>query len=508
MTQTGRQTGRAARPAIRRLALAAALGAGVATGQAPWDLWWIALPALGALTALIAAEVRGPRLVWLGWIGGAGYFAAGLFWIVEPFQVDAARDAWMAPFALVFMAFGMALFWALAGGVAALGRGPATRAAGFALGLVATDLLRGYVFTGFPWALVGHVWIGTPVMQAAAFVGPVGLSALATFAAALPMLGRRPAARAGLAALAALAIGAVWAGGTVRLAAPEPQRDSPIRVRLIQPNAAQALKWRGDMWRIFLDRQMAQTAAPAAAPLDLVVWPETAVPFLLEDAGGLFSQIAEASGGVPAAVGIQRVEGMRYFNSLAAADGSGEVHAVYDKWHLVPFGEYIPYGDVMAEFGISAFAAREGNGYSPGPGAQVLDLGRAGKVLPLICYEAVFPQDLRAAPERADWVLQVTNDAWFGNVAGPYQHFAQGRLRAVEQGLPLLRAANTGVTAVIDAKGRVLDSLPLNTEGVLDAEVPAALAPTPYARTGDLPAAFLIGIGLLALAATRRRVSD
>ena len=138
----------------------------------------------------------------------------------------------------------------------------------------------------------------------------------------------------------------------------------------------------------------------------------------------------------------------------------------------------------------------------------MLDLGRAGKVLPLICYEAVFPQDLRAAPERADWVLQVTNDAWFGNVAGPYQHLAQAQLRAVEQGLPLLRAANTGVTSVIDAKGRILKSVPLNTEGIIDAEVPPALPPTIYARTGDLPATILIGLGLLALILVRRRLSD
>ena len=496
------------RPDRLRLALAALLGVVMAIGQAPWALWWLALPALSLLTLLIAAEARVMPAVWLGWIGGAGYFAAGLFWIVEPFFVDAKTYGWMAPFALFFMAFGMALFWALAAGIGALGRGPGMRALAFALGLTATDLLRGYIFTGFPWALVGHIWIGTPVAQAAAFTGPVGLSALTAFAAAMPVLARGNGRRAGLAALSIAALAGVWALGAARLAAPGAPRDPAIQVRLLQPNAAQHLKWRGDMWRIFVDRQMDQTALPAEAPLDLIVWPETAVPFLLADSGGFFAALADRAGGVPVAVGIQREEGLRFFNSLAAIDGEARVTAVYDKWHLVPFGEYIPFGDVMASFGIAAFAAQQGNGYSAGPGPVVLDLGRAGRVLPLICYEAVFPQDLRVAGDRPDWVLQITNDSWFGNISGPYQHLAQARLRAIEQGLPLLRSANTGVTAVIDAKGRILHSLPLNTEGVIDAAVPAALRPTLYARTGDLPATILVCLGLLGFFVYRRRLSD
>ncbi|WP_306418113.1 apolipoprotein N-acyltransferase [Albidovulum aquaemixtae] len=488
--------------------MVALVGAGVAAGQAPWELWYIALPAFAVLTAIVARETDPLRTVWLGWIGGAGYFAATLFWIVEPFFVDVARHGWMAPFALLLMAFGMALFWGLAAWVASLGRGPGLRALGFALGLVATDLARGYVFTGFPWALLGHVWIGTPVMQAAAWVGPVGLSLAFAVPAALPMLGRRVLPRFALGFVGAAVIGALWWAGTERLAAPEPPGDPSIRVRLIQPNAAQALKWRGDMWRIFLERQMEQTALPAEKPLDLIIWPESAIPFLLERSGALFEDIARASGGVPMAAGIQRAEDLRYFNSLAFADGSGRITEVYDKWHLVPFGEYVPFGDLFARVGIAAFAAQAGNSYSAGPGARIVDLGPLGKVLPLICYEAVFPQDLNAAEGRADWILQVTNDGWFGNVAGPYQHFAQARLRAVEQGLPLLRAANTGITAVIDAKGRVHQSLALNTQGVIDADLPAALPPTPYVRTGDVPATIFVAVALLALGLGRRRISD
>lgn len=494
-----------ARPGARRLALAAGLGAAIATGQAPLQLWFVALPALALLIWLVAAEAMPARAVWLAWIAGAGHFAAALFWIVEPFLVEPWRHGWMAPFALVLMAFGMALFWALAAGVAGAvgGASPGRRAIALAIALAGADLLRGYAFTGFPWALIGHVWIGTPLMQAAAFTGPVGLTLITTLAAALPAMAQGLRNRVGLAVLSAAALALIWGAGMARLASPDPAAARDIRVRLIQPNAAQALKWRDDMWRFFLDRQMAQTALPADRPLDLIVWPETAVPYLLDDAGPLFAEITAIAGGVPVAAGIQRAEGARYFNALAVTDAAGRIVSVYDKWHLVPFGEYLPYGDQLANFGLGAFAAQSGGGYTPGPGPRVLDLGAAGKVLPLICYEAVFPQDLRT-PERADWILQVTNDSWFGNLAGPFQHLAQARLRAVEQGLPLLRSANTGVSAVIDAKGRVQQALALNSAGTLDADVPAALPATLYARTGDGPATILISLALLALAAVGR----
>jgi apolipoprotein N-acyltransferase len=495
-----------ARPAVKALLIAFAAGALVAAGQAPLGLWWIALAALAAVTALVAGTSGVAGAVWTGWVSGTGYFAASLFWIVEPFLVDAARFGWMAPFALVFLSGGMALFWALAGAIAALGRSRAPRLIGFAVGLAAADLLRSYVLTGFPWALVGHVWISTPVMQAAAFIGPVGLTLLTTLAVGLPMVSGSAKARAGLLAVSGVTLGAVWLAGQVRLNAPDVPRAVPIHVRLVQPNATQALKWQDGMWQVFLDRQMVASALPADPPLDLIVWPETAVPYLMDRTGSLFADMAANAGGVPIALGIQRAEGARYFNSLAVIDGAGQVTDVYDKWHLVPFGEYIPLGDLAARFGIHAFAATEGFGYTPGIGPRVLDLGRAGKVLPLICYEAVFPQDLSGAPERADWVLQITNDGWFGTIAGPYQHLAQTRLRAVEQGLPFFRAANTGVSAVIDAKGRVLASLQLNTEGHLDAAVPSALPPTLYARTGDWPATVLLSLSVLVLIFRRRGV--
>ncbi len=495
---------RAGRPGLRRLGAMALLGAGVAAGQAPFGLWWLSLPALAVLTGAVAAEERRARRLWLAWAAGAGYFALSLFWIVEPFLVEPEIHGWMAPFAIFFMCAGMALFWLLAGWIAGLGRSRAGRAAGFALGLALGDLLRGYVLTGFPWALLGHIWVDTPVAQAAALIGPVGLSLITALVAALPVLGRDRAGRMRFSALALAALGLLWGAGDLRPGIAVAATERPVRVRLVQPNAEQSLKWQGEMWRVFLDRQLAQTAEPAKAPLDLIIWPETAVPYLLEESAPLFRDMAAASGGVPIVTGIQRSEDARYFNSLVALDGAGEVVALHDKAHLVPFGEYIPFGDLLVPFGIRAFAAQEGFGYTPGAGLRTLDLGRAGRVLPLICYEAIFPQDLNRAAGGAGWILQITNDGWFGDVSGPYQHLAQTRLRAIEQGLPVVRVANTGVSGVIDAAGQVVATIPLNREGTLDIEVPPARPRPLYARTGDAPVAILILAGLLLLVARQR----
>jgi apolipoprotein N-acyltransferase len=482
--------------AARRAALPLALGAVAALGQAPVGFW----PAtLLALALLLRRAGQGSARFTAFW-AGTGYFAATLFWIVEPFFVEPERDAWMAPFALVFMALGGGLFWGGAGWLADRARPGPLRALGLALGLVLSDLARSYLFTGFPWVLLGHVWIATPVAQASAFAGPIGLSIL-TATLALLLSRARP-----VPVLSALALtAAVWGGGLWRLSRTDPPRDPAIRVRLVQPNATQALKWLPGMWDTFLDRMIAATGAPTDRPLSLIVWPETSIPWLLDQAQPILEEAALAANGTPLAIGLQRGDGARYYNTLAIIDDAGQARQLYDKTHLVPFGEYVPFAD---QLGVTAFAARAGNGYSAGAGPTVLDLGPAGRVLPLICYEAVFPQDLRAAEAahgRADWILQVTNDSWFGRLSGPWQHAAQARLRAIEQGLPLLRDANTGITVGYDAKGRELGRLAQESVGYLDLDVPGALPPTVYARTGDGPATLLLFLGLFWFGLATRR---
>jgi apolipoprotein N-acyltransferase len=493
-------------PGRLRLPVAAALaGALLATGHAPLGWSWPAFAALAALLALGTLPTGARAAALTGWAAGFGHFAAALFWIVEPFLVEPEAHGWMAPFALVLLPGGLALFWAAAFALAERvgGRVLPARLFALAVALAAAELARAHVLTGFPWALPGHIWIGAPQMQAAALAGAFGLTLATLLCAGLvawPLRDPRPLPLAAAAAAVA-ALGGAGAWGSARLAAPDPD-DPGLTVRLVQPNAAQDLKWDPAMAESFLARLLAETAAPAAGPApDVTVWPETAVPWLLNGAEPILAEIAAAAAGRPVAFGIVRREGARVYNSLAVTDAEGGIAALYDKHHLTPFGEYLPFGEWFARLGIHGLAASEGAAFTPGPGPRVLDLGAAGRVLPLICYEAIFPRHL-FVPERPDWVMQITNDAWFGTVSGPFQHLDLARLRAVEQGLPVVRAANTGVSAVIDAKGRVRASLPLGAAGHLDAALPAALPPTPYARLGEAPAlAALAALALAALAA-------
>ncbi len=479
-------------PGWRPVSIVLVLGAVMATGQAPLGLWFLTLPALAALLHFIA---KGPtrRAMWLGWFAGAGYFGLALNWIVSPFLVDAARDGWMAPFALVLIAFGLALFWAAACGAGMRARRPVV---GLVAALAAAELLRGYVLTGFPWALIGHIWIDTPPAQVAALIGPSGLTLLTLCIAGLAASLRPAAVGAALMTLAAM-----WSFGLWQLSQPAPTATG-LTLRLVQPNAPQDAKWDPGHAQVYFDRLMAATSAPGK--VDLVIWPETALPYLVADNPELPAMIGAAGHGAPVAVGLQRVEGTRGWNTMQVFGPDGTTLASYDKHHLVPFGEYIPLGDLAYDwFGLEAFAARTGNAYSAGPGPAVLDLGRLGHVLPLICYEAVFPQDLRTA-RRPGWLLQITNDAWFGTLSGPFQHAAQARLRAVEQGLPLARVANTGVTQMIDARGRITAALPFGTDGFVDAVLPGPLPATPYARFGEIPVLLLLA-GCAGLAMRRPR---
>lgn len=490
---------------LRRMGMAAGLGAVAAFGLAPYGLWPVTLFAL-ALIPWLLRDVRSARHGGrIGWALGTGYFAHALVWIVEPFLVDIARHGWMAPFALVLLAGGLALFWAAAfWGAVRFGPTPARRLGLLIVLLSLAEFARAYVLTGFPWAGLAQIWVGTDVALLLAWIGPQGLG-LVTLAGALvagfvafeKTLGLRSAV--GIVPLAALLL----LGQALARTIPE---DHPTTgtVRIVQPNAPQHQKWDPVMMPVFFQRQIDFTAQ--APHPDLVVWPETAVPVLLDYAGPAFARMSVAAGDTPMAVGIQRNAGARSYNSLVYLDGSGRVAAQYDKHHLVPFGEYFPGGDVAAQLGLRGFAAREGDGYSAGPGPQTLDFGTLGHAVPLICYEAVFPQDASGTVDRGDFLLQITNDAWFGQFGGPAQHLAQAQMRAIEQGLPMVRAANTGISAMIDPWGRVTDSLPLGEAGFIDAPLPAPLLETIYAKTGDWPVFYLFLIALLPLVAQRRKI--
>lgn len=472
---------------MRALALVI-LGALAALGQAPFDLPLVMIAAMGAAVHLSYPSISARLAAVSGFAFGFGYFAVALHWIVSPFMVDAARHGWMAPFAVVLMAAGGALFWSLAFWAA-------RRLSSGIWALIpcwaAIELLRAYIFTGFPWASPAQAMVDSLLGQSLAWIGPHGLN--------LVVIG----AAVGIAALARWS----WMGRVVYLIplallvlVPPMSRPAPLTdhtLRLVQPNAPQRDKWDPEKIGIFYDRQLGFTAALAQgnAP-DAIIWPETAIPWSLNRSEVILEEISFAAGGMPVVLGAQRSEGERYFNALVLLGARGEITQTYDKHHLVPFGEYVPLGDLAARFGIYGMAPQHGAGFSAGPGAELMDLGPIGRALPLICYEAVFAHDVNAAPERPDFIIHATNDAWFGTYAGPQQHLAQTRMRAIEQGLPVARAANTGISAMIDPYGRVLESLGMGQAGFIDAALPQPLLPTLYSRTGDGPWALLLGLVL------------
>jgi len=475
--------------------LPTALGALAALGQAPFDLPVVMVVAMAGVIYL-SRQTGTPRaMAKLGFAFGFGYFAVALHWIISPFLVDVARHGWMAPFAVVFMAAGGALFWAVAFWAA---RRLSHNRWMIVPCWAGVELLRAYIFTGFPWASPAQAMVGGLLGQSLAWIGPHGLNlVIITAAGAIAALDRWPLRLALVVVLGVLI-------KMPPLAAPATLSDTVLR--LVQPNAPQSEKWDPDKIEVFYARQLALTSAPADPALgapDAIIWPETAIPWALNRSGVILEEIAAAAGGTPVILGAQRSEEQRYYNALAVLGPQGQVIQLYDKHHLVPFGEYMPLGDFAARFGFYGMAPQHGAGFNAGDGAALLDLGPIGRALPLICYEAVFAHDVNAAPARADFIIHATNDAWFGKDAGPQQHLAQARMRAIEQGLPVARAANTGISAMIDPQGRVLQQLGLGRAGFIDAALPLPLAPTLYSRMGDVPIAVVLLV-LLALGFVNR----
>lgn len=480
------------------------LGALAALGQAPFELPLVMVAAMAFAIYLTypAQTARGAGLS--GFAFGFGYFAVTLHWIISPFMVDAARHGWMAPFAVVLMASGGALFWAVAFW-AARRMSPGLWALVPSWGAV--ELLRAYVFTGFPWGSPAQAMVSSTPGQLLAWIGPHGVTLVVIAAATGVVALARFTWSVRLGLLAPLVL--------VILVPPiaDPAVLSDHTLRLVQPNAPQHEKWDPDKIDIFYARQLRLTAAPAQGKTpDAIIWPETAIPWNLNYSGVILEEISQAARGTPVILGAQRSEGGRYFNALVVLGPRGAVTQIYDKHHLVPFGEYVPLGDFAARFGIYGMAPQHGAGFSAGPGAQLMDLGPLGKALPLICYEAVFAHDVNASPLRPDFIIHATNDAWFGTYAGPQQHLAQARMRAIEQGLPVARAANTGISAMIDPHGRLLHSIKMGQAGFVDAALPLPLAPTLYSRTGDGPVVIalllMLGIGVLRSLLRQRSVTQ
>lgn len=499
----------------RRPILAAALGALSVGAFPPLYLVFLLVPAFIGLSWLVFSAPGWRRAGITGWWFGLGHFTAGLHWVGAAFLVDADRYAWMIPFAVVGLAGLLAGFCAAAAAMAVrLGPAGWARALTLAGAWAVMEWLRAWAFTGFPWNLTATVWTATEgMLQSVAVLGPYGLGLLTVWAAAAPAdIGEgRSGMRATLAAFGLLIV--VGAAGHARLAAGGSDFVDGVLLRLVQPNIPQHEKWVPALRERNVAQQVRMSTMPAAgAEPTHVIWAETAVPYFLSRDDGLRTRIAEAvpPGGM-AIVGAPRGEGagdsFRVWNSLHAVGPDGGIVATYDKFHLVPFGEYVPFRDYL---GIDKLTAGRTD-FSPGPGPRTLTLPGLPAVSPLICYEIIFPGKVTAA-ERPAWILNLTNDAWFGLTAGPYQHLAAARLRAVEEGLAVVRVANTGISAVIDPLGRTIGSLALGTAGVLDVGLPRPVPATPYGRFGDivtlLAIAAALGAGVAVSRSARRADRD
>ncbi len=506
---------------FRRLALACLAGAVSALAQPPFGFLPALFIALPVLVFLIdGASRRTGRAARLksaaaaGWAYGFGAFLAGLWWVGAAFLVDAEAYGWIMPAAVTGLPAGLGLFPALAAaGAVLLWRPGAVRVGVLAACLAGTEWLRGHVATGFPWNDLGYALTSGPwLMQNASLVGVSGLGLVAALAGAAPAaafgrFSRRPSGLGFVAAMA-LVLAAMATFGAVRLMGAAPADVPDIRLRLVQPAIDQSQKWRPEQrWQIF-DTLLRLTRGEGgdSVPFDgttIVVWPETATPFLFANSAIALAEAAKAlpKGGVLIAGSVVAEEAataagdeapVRYFNSALVIDRSGTVIGRDDKVHLVPFGEYLPLEPVLARFGLAALAEMMPGGFTAGTARQKMAVPGAPPFSVLICYEAIFPGEVIGPAGRPEWLLNLTNDAWFGDTPGPVQHFHQARARAVEQGLPMVRAANTGISAIVDGYGRIRASLGLMQQGTVDGPLPVALAPTPYARLGDGP--FLLGL--------------
>jgi len=488
----------------RRFGAALCAGAVSALAFAPYNIF--AAQLLGYAVLLLLLEGCSRRLFSValtGWAFGFGQFFVGLFWISHAFQVDAAKHAWQIPFVLTLLPGGLALFPALASAAATLfwrtavaatlfWRTAVARVLSLSVALGASEYLRGHILTGFPWNIAAYGWGAIPeILQSTSFFGAYGLGLVTILlGVSLSLLFARKISRAFFLPVAMLGLfAAFWGWGALRLSAPVASVPD-VHLRIVQPNIAEAEKFDARFternWRRLLDL----SRSPAAVAPTHIIWPESAVPFVLEREPAALDEITVLTGNSHVLItGAVRItpgkDGKQnYYNSVYFFGHGGKIQGIYDKFHLVPFGEYLPLESFFHALGVDRLVNSPG-GFSAGPGPRTFAISGAPKVGPLVCYEIIFPNAVTGNP-RPGWLVNVTNDAWFGTFSGPYQHLLTARVRAIEEGLPIVRAAGTGVSAVIDPKGRLIAALGMDRMGVLDAPLPEALSATYYARFGDI----------------------
>lgn len=466
----------------------------------------------GALLGLMHSAGSGRPAFLIGWWFGLGQFCAGLYWIAIAFQYQQNMPAALGAVAVILLSGFLALYSGLACLIAArLSAGPISRAVWLAAAMTLTEMLRGLLFTGFPWNSVGAIWANWPAMaQSAASIGVHGLTLVT-----LLLFGLAASARDWRLPMTLALLGLGLAGvGILRLGSAPDVLASRQQVHIVQANIGQDEKWDIESFRENFHRylDMTRRVISERGP-GLVIWPETAIPNLIEEEITTRYLMARALDGpgviITGGLRVDRDANGAAFaarNSLLVVDSRGAVAGTYDKAHLVPFGEYLPMRGLLGHLGLSRLAPG-GIDFVPGPGARTVSVDHVPPFSPLICYEGIFTGVVVDPANRPRWLLNISNDGWFGQSTGPYQHLAQTRLRAIEEGLPLVRSTSTGVSAVFDAKGRLIDELGLGRRGVLTAPLPPPLPPTLYAQVGIAGVLVLLAFtGIAGAALSRRRL--
>jgi apolipoprotein N-acyltransferase len=512
----------------KRALIAMAAGALSVLALAPFNAFPVLFITFPVLVWLIDGAGGGrlggiPAAALTGYWFGLGYFVPGLYWIGYAFFVDADIFAWLTPFAVLGLPAYLSIFTAIGFALARLlWTKDATRVLALAASLTISEWLRGHVLTGFPWNAFGYA-LSEPLAlaQTASLIGLWGMTFLtvAIFASPAALIDRttdrRVPWRVPAAAIALLVVMGIF--GAIRLSLHPTTMVAGTKLRLMQPNLTQDKKFnyaaKAEVMKKYLTLSDRASGPQSTGVRDatILIWPESAFPFFLTREADAMAEIADLlPKGTVLITGSVRAPDLppgtpvtRAYNSIYVIDHDGSVLAVYDKLHLVPFGEYLPYQNLMEKLGFEQLTRMRG-GFIPGTVRRTLPVPGAPRALPLICYEAIFPDEVAVRSERPGWIVNLTNDGWFGISTGPYQHLEQARMRAIELGLPLVRSANTGVSAVIDPVGRTIASLGLGIEGILDASLPTAIPPTVYARVGDVPVAILVTLAVIL--AVRRRV--
>jgi apolipoprotein N-acyltransferase len=493
-----------------RLSLASfGLGAASALALPPSHSWWLLFVTVPGFLVLLESCESLKQSLLLGWLHGFGYFCVALHWIGFAFLIDAAHFLWMMPFAVGGLSAVMALYWAAAAAVSYIARKRGTPLwLAYPCMISVAEWLRGHLMTGFPWAAPGLAFDGMgDFLQLASIVGMPGLTlVILVWAGSLRGLsGSASRTQRCLALLLLMTVVPTWLWAHGR-ALNEVAPVANVRLLVVQPDIPQDDNWRSEHASAIFDDLVAQSKQQADATV--IVWPESAVPFLLdesEDARDVLRRLL-APDKVLITGAIRRTRpdiGADYFTSIQVYDSDARLIGIYDKWRLVPGGEFLPLAWVLEPLGFKRLVNLP-DGFSAGDGPHSLAIPGTGLAAALICYEAIFPDRLVALGLRPDWIVNVTNDGWFGTSTGPFQHFAQLRMRAVEQGLPAVRSANTGISGVIDPYGHVLAASPLASKAILSAPLPGNLAATPYSEWGDGIFAGLV-CGLLMLTAVLSR---